>query len=131
MRFHHTPTSVYLGRFRGHDLYFDDPFGLPTVVARYGAGASDYRSGLFWAEFDPILNKAKEISFNNGLITEEDIEEATDLDDEISSCPACREAEKGSHEDTICEYHMKELKEHYTCVLGEPADFEVSHVCVH
>jgi hypothetical protein len=127
MRFFHTSTSVYLGRFRGHDLYFDSPSGLPTVVARFGPNSDDYRSGLFWSEFDPVLSRAKELAFEEGFICNEDIDDATDIDDEISSCPQCHEV------DEVCHYHMEELKEHYACVLGmEIPEDEFEHsVCVH
>ncbi len=108
----HSHTSVYLGIYRGHDLYYDDQGGLPTVIARFGDQLHDYRSGLCLADFDHALAVAKERAMERGLLTVEDIEDATEFDDEVASCPACcAVAGEGSTEWTldVCEVHYRDL----------------------
>lgn len=118
MRFYHSPTAIFLEEFEGHDLFYDRPSGLPTLIARYGDKIDEYRSGLFWAEFDFQLMRAKELAVERGLISDEDIEEATDVDDEISSCPHCLALEDEDAEDAICDYHMAALEDHFDCIHG-------------
>lgn len=131
MRFFHSPTAVFLEEFEGHDLFYDNPTGLPTLVARFGGSTTDYRSGLFWAEFDPQLVRAKELAFEKGLINEAEIEEATDIDDEIASCPHCAVMEDFGEGDSICQYHMDALEEHFDCIHGWEEDAEVHSACMH
>ncbi len=125
MRFFHSSTSVFLGSLDGYDLFFDNPLGMATVVARFGHNPPDYNSGLYWADFDPLLARAKDLAVEAGLISEDDIETATDVDDDIASCPNCV-AKADDEIDPICEYHMEELLAHYSCLEGEEAQ---SHQC--
>lgn len=56
---HDCVACTFLGCFRGHDLYYCEQHGLPTVIARYGDEGSAYTSGMALADVDPILAEAK------------------------------------------------------------------------
>lgn len=55
----HCQDCTYLGRLDKYDLYHCPQHGLPTVIARFGAGA-DYKSGMALAKaVDPELYEAR------------------------------------------------------------------------
>lgn len=65
---HDCDRCVSLGEYKGMDLYFcQESFG-PTVVARYGDDGPDYKSGLYFSDFDEHLGKAKRIAKEKGLL---------------------------------------------------------------
>ncbi len=64
-------AEEYLGQFMGHDLYWDSQGGAwPTVVARFGAGLDEYKSGLLAAAEDAHLGEAKRRAEARGLKVE-------------------------------------------------------------
>jgi len=66
---HGCSKCVFLGTYRGHDLYFCEQSGaLPTVLARYGREAPAYTSGLILAERDTILREALRLAMERGLV---------------------------------------------------------------
>jgi hypothetical protein len=62
----HCGLCVWLGRCGKHDLYFCPQHGLPTVIARFGAGPR-YRSGMSMADIDPQLFEARLRAVKRGL----------------------------------------------------------------
>jgi len=68
---HDCLECAFLGRFRDADLYFCNQHGLPmpTVIARFG-GASDYVSGLAFADDEPHLREARARAQGRKLLTQ-------------------------------------------------------------
>lgn len=69
---HDCKSCIYLGRHDTlpMDLYFcpADLLGV-TVIARYGSEGSDYKSGLVFADHEPLLT-AKKRAIARGLLNE-------------------------------------------------------------
>lgn len=63
-------AQTFLGSYDGHDLYFDPQIGIPTVIARFGPGPSQYKSGMEIAlrGADVHLIEARRRALERGLI---------------------------------------------------------------
>jgi hypothetical protein len=49
---HDCHWCVFIGHYAGYDLYRCSQSGKPTIVARYGNGGPDYRSGPSQVVYD-------------------------------------------------------------------------------
>jgi len=61
-------AQTFLESYDGHDLYFDPQGFFPTVIARFGNEASEYKSGLAFADSDKHLEKARDLAIEAGLL---------------------------------------------------------------
>jgi hypothetical protein len=57
----------FLGNYNNHDLYVCFAYN-PTVIARYGSGGGDYRSGLIFVGDDDELTEAARRACMDGLL---------------------------------------------------------------
>lgn len=69
---HDSSCCKFLGRHKGHDLYYCAQGGVPTLLARYGSEGPDYLSGMLFAEPGaynvPVLTEAKVRARQRGFL---------------------------------------------------------------
>ena len=72
---HDCPACIFLGEYKGDDLYFcpQRTLGTPSLVIRHSDEGSDYSSGIVFVWTQPYREAAQR-AMDKGLITLEDVE---------------------------------------------------------
>ena len=65
---HDCDECLFLGRFKGNDLYYHPSDNWPTVIARHGDDGPDYISGFAFCRTVPELSEALFRAAERGLI---------------------------------------------------------------
>ena len=65
---HDCDTCTFLGTVDGHDLYCHAGDN-PTVIARWSSDGPDYKSGIMFIPFSPLLGEAYRRAVERGLLS--------------------------------------------------------------
>ncbi len=65
---HDCDKCISLDHYDGHDLYYCEQGGRPTLIARYGDDGPEYKSGIRFTGLDPHITEAFDRAKERGLV---------------------------------------------------------------